>query len=133
MRKDILIGSILVLTLLLLMPSIPAIQKNVTEEEIKQNLQERLDKIDLKEINEFSKKLEWQFPILYILSLIIALRGWKGIFFMFISYTDFTTNPNINTILQTFFRLRGIWLFATASILVRIITLFYSINLPDEI
>jgi len=38
MKKKILIGSLLVLTLLLLMPSIPAIQTNAIEEGIKQDL-----------------------------------------------------------------------------------------------
>ncbi len=41
MKKKILIGSLLVLTLLLLMPSIPAIQQNTIEDNLKQELQDK--------------------------------------------------------------------------------------------
>jgi len=57
MKKKILIGSMLVLTLLLLMPSIPAIQHKTIEEGIKQDLQE----------------LEWiRHPLLYTLVMLLC-------------------------------------------------------------
>ena len=60
MIKKILIGSLLVLTLLLLMPSIPAIQQNSVEEGIKQDIREKLDTITPDDI---------KYPILYSLLL----------------------------------------------------------------
>jgi hypothetical protein len=60
MRKKILIGCILVLTLLLLMPSIPAIQQNCVEEGIKQDIREKLDTITPDDV---------KYPILYSLLL----------------------------------------------------------------
>ena len=53
MKKKILIGSILAVVLLLLMPSIPAIQTNTIREGVKQDLQEKLDSYSLDEINQF--------------------------------------------------------------------------------
>ena len=53
MKKKILIGSLLVLTLLLLMPSIPAIQQKSVEEGIKQDIQEKIDTFTLDELKEY--------------------------------------------------------------------------------
>ena len=47
MKKKILIGSLLVLILLLLIPSVPAIQQKSVDEGIKQDLKEKLDTISL--------------------------------------------------------------------------------------
>jgi hypothetical protein len=46
MKKKILIGSMLVLSLLLLMPSIPAVQTNTIKEDIKQNIHKDEDDCD---------------------------------------------------------------------------------------
>jgi hypothetical protein len=46
MRKKILIESLLVLTILLLMPSIPAIQQKTIEDGIKQDLKKKTDSIN---------------------------------------------------------------------------------------
>ncbi len=53
MKKKILIGSIIAVALLLLMPSIPAIQTNTIREGIKQDLQEKLESYSLNEIYQF--------------------------------------------------------------------------------
>jgi len=52
MKKKILIGSIIAVLLLLLMPSIPAIQQKSVEEGVKQEIQEKLDTIDFKDLRE---------------------------------------------------------------------------------
>ena len=71
MGKKILIGSMLVLAILLLMPSIPAIQQKSVEEGIKQDLQEKLDSITLDDLKDFTD-LEWiRHPILYVLVVIL--------------------------------------------------------------
>ena len=78
MDKKILIGSMLVLTLLLLMPSIPAIQQKSIEEGIKQDIQEKLEKFNFEDIKEM-KELKWiRHPILYILYLLqFYFRMWR--------------------------------------------------------
>jgi len=48
MKKKIFLASMFVLTLLLLMPSIQAIQHKTIRDEIKQNLQDKLETITLK-------------------------------------------------------------------------------------
>ena len=52
MNKKILIGSMLVLTLLLLMPSIPAIQQKTITDDTYHNTLEKIDFIDIKNIRE---------------------------------------------------------------------------------
>jgi len=52
MRKKILIGSIFVLTLLLLMPSMPAIQINTVKEVVKQNIYELKTKTGIVDIEK---------------------------------------------------------------------------------
>lgn len=56
MKKKILIGSLLVLTLLLLMPSIPAIQQKIAEEVRYQELTEIFDDFGLEDIKEIMGK-----------------------------------------------------------------------------
>ena len=70
MKSKILIGSILVLTLLLLMPSIPAIQQNAIEDKAINNLVEQFDFKDLRENIDFP---DVKHPILYILVVSILL------------------------------------------------------------
>ncbi len=65
MKKKILIGSLLVLTLLLLMPSIPAIQQKSVEEGIKQDIQEKLDTITLDDLKYIDVLDDIRHPILY--------------------------------------------------------------------
>jgi len=76
MKKKILIGSMLVLTLLLLMPSIPAIQQKTIEEGIKQDIREKLDTIALDDLKDI-KMLDWiRHPIIYVLlSIYIPIRA----------------------------------------------------------
>jgi len=67
MRKKLVFGIILVLTLILLMPSIPAIENKVVKDEISSHLPEELE---LKELIEF---LNVKHPILYLFVYSIAL------------------------------------------------------------
>ncbi len=70
MRKKILIGSIFVLTLLLLMPSIPAIQQKTIEGRIHSNLVEQLD---FRNINEMERLDQIKHQYLYALVVAILL------------------------------------------------------------
>jgi len=73
MKKKILIGSIIAVTLLLLMPSIPAIQQKSVEEGFKQDIQEKIDSINLNDLGDI-EKLDWvRHPILYCFFMIFVL------------------------------------------------------------
>jgi len=63
MKKKILIGSMLILTLLLLMPSIPAVQKATIEDGIKQDIQDKLDVSNLDYFKDIFDEIKH--PILY--------------------------------------------------------------------
>ena len=71
MNRKLLMGSLLVLTLLLLMPSIPAIQHNIIKEDVKNKvlseLSEDLDLNDLKELVDSGKLDRIKHPLLYLL------------------------------------------------------------------
>ena len=71
MRKKLLLGSILVLTLLLLMPSIPALQHNIVRDDIKDRILSELpEDLDFREIKELvnSGMLDRiKHPLLYLL------------------------------------------------------------------
>jgi len=75
MKKKILIGSMLVLTLLLLMPSIPAIQQKSIEEGFKQELQEKLETITLDELMDIKDLEGIRHPILY--TIVIFLLSFR--------------------------------------------------------
>ena len=85
MNKKILIGSIVAVAILLLMPSIPAIQKNVTDEEIKQDLRDRLEEIDFKKIKSLDDDIK--FPCLFhLLKFCLIFRSCRIFLFLFIGY-----------------------------------------------
>jgi len=85
MRKKILIGSMLVLIMLLLMPSIPAIQQKTIEEGIKQDLQEKLNEINIEVLDDI------RFPNLYEFVLFIQNYRWEK----FRLVWDYATEPDI--------------------------------------
>jgi len=70
-----LIGSMLVLTLLLLMPSIPAIQQKSIEEGFKQELQEKLETITLDDLMDIKDLEGIRHPILY--TIVIFLLSFR--------------------------------------------------------
>ena len=97
MKKKILIGSMLVLTLLLLTPSIPAIQQKAIEEGFKQDIQEKLDEINLEEIkdirslidvlqNKFELPDDFPFRILLLSLLIIFILILSSSIFVFFCF-----------------------------------------------
>jgi hypothetical protein len=94
MRKKLVFGIILVLALLLLMPSIPAIQQKIIEDEIKDKLlselPEQLDFKDIKELIDFPPddvKHPFLFIIVYII-FAIQLFHWGYLFLRIIYNPD---------------------------------------------
>jgi hypothetical protein len=81
MGKKILIGSMLVLTLLLLMPSIPAIQQKTVEYGFKQNIQEKLETITLDDLKDIDVLDGLKHPILYYIFIsVLYIRDLKMVF-----------------------------------------------------
>lgn len=80
MNKKLLLSSLLVLTLLLLMPSIPAIQHNIFKKDIKDKmltkLPEDLDFKDLREIVNSVKVDKLKHPLLYFFVILVAGFRW---------------------------------------------------------
>jgi len=70
MNKKILIGSLLVLTLLLLMPSIPAIQQKTIEDAIQYSIEKQLTITEIKGI--LKEEQLPKHPILFLIVWIIA-------------------------------------------------------------
>ena len=126
MRKKILIGSMLVLAMLLLMPSIPAIQQKTVEDGIKQDLQEKLDTINLDDLKDI-KDLEWiKHPILYfIATLKYILRHFRSAFNLFFALFAFAKLDYVDPfgfdieithpILFSIFMVRAFWFFVTGN------------------
>ena len=110
MGKKIIIATMLVLTLLLLMPSIPAVQQKSIEEGIKQNIQERLDEINLNDLKDM-KGFFLKHPIVYILALICQFRALRGLFLAVVSTSyDYYEGYEI---IHPLVCIRGIWLLGT--------------------
>ena len=101
MGKKILIGSMLVLTLLLLMPSIPAIQQNTIEDNSYSNLVDKLDD-DIKH------------QLLYnIIYMMIDFRLMRGLYLKILS-SNFLAFNQSREIYYPIVYYRGEWLQKTA-------------------
>lgn len=88
MNRKIVFGSILVLILLLLMPTIPAIQQKTSKEELKQELLEKLNIINPKDFEDI-KELEWmRHPTLFALvTFIYYFQLYRGYILLYFSAT----------------------------------------------
>jgi len=96
-RKKILIGSIFVLTLILLMPSIPAIQQKTIEDSTYSHFAK--NKIDFN-INKIEKLEQLKHPILFLIILTITIYNILRVSFYSIlfSYSIDNSNPDDITI-----------------------------------
>jgi len=108
----------LVLTLLLLMPSIPAVQQKTIEDGSKQDLQEKLETINTDNIEVLEGTIH---PILYkLFKFIIEFRLERAITLRDISSYISSVFPHQfpqRIITNPLIYLRGFWLFITALIL----------------
>jgi len=111
MKKKILIGSMLVLTLLLLMPSIPAIQQKTIEDREYSDLGERLDDFNFKEL--FIKKSRGFIPIIltFLIGTIYWFRALRGLLIFGVG-----GGLSYEGEIKPFFYWRGLWLMVTAVI-----------------
>ena len=81
MRKKILFGGIFVLALILLMPSIPAIQQKTVEDKVYNDFIANLKDSDLEKFELLNGTIE--FPIVfYVINLILIFRYTRGRFIM---------------------------------------------------
>ncbi len=85
-NKKIIIGSMLVLTMLLLMPSIPAIQQKIIEDRAYNDLIEQLDIKDIRKIKGLERI---KHPFLYFMvNIIIGFRVLRA-FVLFLISTEY--------------------------------------------
>ena len=118
MRKKILIGTMLVLTLLLLMPSIPAVQQNTIDVRLDTRENELLTKfqdLDIEKIkdllNEKSLGYTPLFLTLFISAIYMSRASRALIFFLFSMKWDFIHDPEI---IHPRLHQRGVWLLESA-------------------
>ena len=110
MNKKLLLGSISVLTLLLLMPSIPAVQNNVVKDEMSSHIPENLDFEDIKKLEMIELM---KHPILYLIV--------RGIFVFRLSRAsilfEWSTDVDYSGLVVThpIIFLRSIWLAETGA------------------
>jgi len=110
MNKKLLLGSISVLTLLLLMPSIPAVQNNVVKDEMSSHIPENLDFEDIKKLEMIELM---KHPILYLIvrGIFVFRLSRESILFEWSTDVDYSglvvTHPIIF--------LRSIWLAETGA------------------
>ncbi len=123
MNKKILVGSILVLTLLLLMPSIPAIQQKTIKDRTYDDLFEQLDDVvfkDVKEINTLDLGERVKHPLLYIFVFtLLAIRGIRG-FYLMMDSSNFPGIPDGLEIDNPLIFYRGAWLCFTAIVWIQL-------------
>ena len=103
MNKKILIGSIIAVAILIMMPTIPAIQQNTIEDKAYNDI---IEQIDFKEVKELGIEII-EHPIL---TIILMFRLMRASILVDIS-SDFI-GPGY-TIYNSLLFLRGIWLGAT--------------------
>ena len=121
-RKKILIGSIFVLALMLLMPSIPAVQQNTIEEGIKQDIQEKIDSLIINDFRGIKELIGDRHPILFAICLIMVfmtnfrITRSDILFFYSTIYVDGGWNPGYYEITHPLIFIRSLWLFFTGAI-----------------
>ena len=129
MKKKILIGSMLVLTLLLLMPSIPAIQQKNVEDILDTKESELITKLrdlEIKKIKDLINKKPLDYSPKFftlLISAIFMFRAIRGILLYSSSITGYWNEEIIHPILYA----RGIWLYVTAIICILGWQYFYTI------
>jgi len=112
MKKKILIGSMLVLTLLLLMPSIPAVQQKTIEDKAYSDFIEELKNVDLEDIEVLDDDVIFPRLLLFVES-IYKFRTFRCMLLYLISVTfDSWGNPDEVILPLVFFR--AMWLSDTA-------------------
>ena len=122
MNKKILIGSIIAVVILLLMPSIPAIQQKTIEEGIKQDIQEKLDSLIINYFKGIKELIGDRHPILFAICLIMAFMTnfritRSGILFFYSTiYVDGGWNPGYYEIIHPLTFIQSLWLFLTGAI-----------------
>lgn len=132
MKKKILIGSMLVLVMLLLMPSIPAVQQNTIEDRIYSDLVEQLGDVDFNNKNEIKWLLNenWgEHPIIELLTIIALFRFYRSIILWEFSshYEDFNFIIDYPII---FFR--SLWLAGTVFGIALVVRIIYDITGWDK-
>jgi len=105
MNNKILIGSIIAVVILLLMPSIPAIQQKTIEDS---EYNDMIEQIGFKEVKELGTEItEYPYPILTIILMFRLIRAE-----ILVDISSDFVGPGYD-IYNSLLFLRGIWLAAT--------------------
>ena len=115
MKKKILIGTMLVLAILLLMPSIPAIQQKTIEDKAYDDLVEKIEEIDFKDTKVIRKLLNgfWdEHPILGFLLFIAWIRMEWG--FILEDFSVWIVGEYSSIIIHPLLYIWSQWLIGTA-------------------
>ena len=111
MRTKILLGSVLVLTLLLLMPSIPAIQHKVVKDEVVSEISEDFELEEIKELLDFP---DVKHPILFVLVvMLLELRAVRALYLLNFAFNT-ETHQDRYDFDHPLLGIRAIWLLFTA-------------------
>jgi len=113
MNKKILIsGSIVAIIMLILMPSIPAIQQKSVEDSSHNDLEEKSHFNDSKDIMTIVRNGHLKHPLLYLSVILATIRAIRGfVLCSFSSDWDYYYGLDIT---HTIIFLRGAWLWVTA-------------------
>jgi len=115
MKTKLMIGIILVLTLLLLMPSIPAIQQKSVEDKAYSDFVELLKDFNFKDLKELKKIFEdgfFEHPIIYFLVYVASFRAVRGAVLILISASWDFYGEDI-TVFNPIIFIRAVWLLVT--------------------
>ena len=106
----------LVLTLLLLMPTIPAIQHKTIQENTFQNYIEKHNEMIIQESGENNKNGFWDHPFIYFLGTLGFFRTIRGFFMVLFSASGWGEPYGEVTIDHPILFCRGIWLYLTGAV-----------------
>ncbi len=112
MNKKILIGSIIAVVILLLMPSIPAIQHKAINDKTFDNIIQKPYDVNIEDLLDDIKNNYWKYPLLYLIV--------RGIFVFRLSRSslllELSTDGYYGTVItHPLIFLRSIWLMETGT------------------
>jgi len=116
--KKVLFGSVFVLALMLMMPCISAIQQKTVEGGLKQELQKKLESIELNDLEDIKKTYKIKHQFLYVLiDIILSIRDVRGYILLLFS-TEFYYGGWFPTmvVVHPILFLRSLWLMFSADL-----------------
>jgi len=127
MNKKILIGCIIAVVILLLMPSIPAIQYKTIEENSFDDYLKNHFEIEIKDLKKNIQNVSWKYPVMWVVMLlfrfVVCFRLLRGFYFLWESAYNWFNPDEYLKITKPVIFLRGCWLYFTSIGLIDLIVL----------